>query len=157
MKKNNILPIIISCIFLVIGVFFIIKLSENSEYTRDINDDIYNIPNKKKEINEYIPAIVTDEDLVKTYFTKYTMLLFEDINKAYSLLSEKSRKERFQSLAAFKVTANALTKQYTELPKIEKYEISQKKETKIFKISDKSGNKYTFNIEAVMKYTVDIE
>ena len=85
------------------------------------------------------------------------MLLFEDINKAYSLLSEKSRKERFQSLAAFKVTANALTKQYTELPKIEKYEISQKKETKIFKISDKSGNKYTFNIEAVMKYTVDIE
>lgn len=158
-KNNRIITIAVILVFASIGAYFIISSRINNEYLPNYNlDDFYVIPNKKVGVNEYKAAQVNDEDMVRTYFNTYTMMLFEDINRAYTYVGEKTRKF-YPNIMSFRIIAGNLTKNFTELPQIDRYEISNEKDTnnQIIKVSDKTGHIYVFTVEAVMKYTVDFE
>ena len=102
-NKNLLVYIIIIAIMIFIGIYAIINNLIKSEYSPDYTlDDFYIIPNKKIEVNGYTVSTVNDEDMVNTYFNIYTLMLFEDIDKAYSKLNEDYRNKKYPDINSFK-------------------------------------------------------
>lgn len=158
-KNNRVVTFVIILIFAAIGIYFVVSSRIDVEYAPNNDvEDYYAIPNRKTGVNEYKPASVTEEDMVRTYFNSYVLLLVEDLPRAYAHLSEKSR-GFYPNSVAFRVLAANLTSNFTELPQIDRYEISKEKNAEIqtIKVSDTKGHIYVFTVEAVMKYTVDFE
>lgn len=156
-KNNRIVTICVIVVFVMIGVYVFISSNITKEHTPNYNlDDFYVLPKRKLGVNEYKPVQVSDEDMVKTYFNNYVICFLEDPDRAYSYLSANAKKI-YPTISAFKAHLSAITQNFTTLPEIDRYEYVSSKEAKVVKISDKSGYRYTFTIEAVMKYTVDFE
>ncbi len=154
-NKNLLVYIIIIAIMIFIGIYAIINNLIKSEYSPDYTlDDFYIIPNKKIEVNGYTVSTVNDEDMVNTYFNIYTLMLFEDIDKAYSKLNEDYRNKKYPDINSFKNYVSSITDNFTELPQISEYYIDNKDEKTVYKIIDKNGNKYIFVVTAVMEYEV---
>ncbi len=158
-KNNRVVTLAVILIFAAIGAYVVIGSRIHSEYVPNYQlEDFYIAPSRKMGINEYKPASVTDEDMVITYFNTFVVCLIEDMERAYGHLSEKGRK-LYPNMLSFRILVSNLTDGFTELPRIDSYEMSKDKDTdrQIIKISDKNGHIYVFTIEAVMKYTVDFE
>ena len=150
MNKNPIkYGIIIAVIILTfVGAYFIIsKLIEDNSL--DYEEFL-----KNYEVNEYISSYVSDEDMAKIYLNDYIHNMFYDVEKAYNLLDEEYRLEKFGSLDNFKIYVNNL--EYST------YVLSRyyKKDTNgyiIFGVYDKNGNFFAFKTKGVLQYTVFLD
>ena len=155
--KNKNLPvyIVIIAIMIFIGIYAIINNLIKSEYSPDYTlEDFYIVPDKKVEVNGYTVSTVSDEDMVNTYFNTYTLMLFEDIDKAYSKLNADYRTKKYPNIKSFNDYVANITNNFTELPQIKEYYIEKKEKETIYRIIDKNGNKYIFAVTAVMEYEV---
>ncbi len=157
MKKINIVSIVLIVVIFIIGGYFIISSRIDAKYEPNYTlDDYYKKPVKKVGVNNYTVSQVSNEDMVKTYFSAYTTSFFEDIEDAYIHLDSKE-KTKYKNIDEFKKKVGSLTKDFTILPKLKTYDINKEDDKVIYQMSDEVGNIYIFKIEAVMKYTVSFE
>lgn len=157
MKRQNIvIPILLIIIMLAYGAYLIISSHLSSNYEPNYLLEDYYVKPEKVKVNEYKIANVTKDDMVYTYFNTYVIMLFEDINKAYSKLDDVTQ-DKYPNVESFRQYVNGLTNNFTEIPRIDKYEYDRKDDIEIYRISDKNGNYYIFYVEAVMKYTISFE
>lgn len=157
MKKINIVSLVLIFIIIILGSYFIISSRIDAKYEPNYTlEDYYKKPIKKVGVNSYTVSQVSSEDMIKTYFSTYTSMLYEDIESAYSHL-DKKEKIKYPNLSFFKNKVSNLTKDFTELPKLKTYDIGKEDDKTIYKMSDEHGNVYIFKIEAVMKYTVSFQ
>lgn len=158
MKKNTFIALSISIIMIIVGMYILINRKIKVEYIPNYQlEDYYTSPTKNLNVNEYRVLKINDTDMIELYFTHYTTLFFDNISKAYSYLNEEAQLEQYPNLEVFKDKVSTLTNNFMEMPRIDRYEITNQKDKKIYTISDKNGNIYEFQVEAVMKYTVTLK
>ena len=150
MDKNPIkYGIIIATITLVfVGAYFIIsKLTEDNSLG-------YEEFLKNYEVNEYIASYVSDEDMARIYLNDYIHNMFYDVEKAYNLLDEEYRVEKFGSLDNFKVYVDSLEYSTYVLSRYYKKDIDG---YIIFGVYDRNGNFFAFKTKGVLQYTVYLD
>ena len=118
------------------------------------NDKTKNI--KQNNNNNYESSYVSEEKIGEMYFAKYVSLMQENSEKAYEMLDETYRVNRFSSKESFdkyiKDLGNLL---YTLTP--ETIEIFDENGIKVYAIKDKLDNMYIFKEKAIMNFTVQLD
>lgn len=173
-RKNNI------CIYLVYGKFeniadnynFMIVVDLiNNAYGVYLNDYIlkYNYLERNvrelkieddniqlNENNKYVSKDLSNQDMAQKYLNNYKEILFKDLEKAYNLLENKYREKRFENYNEF-IEYYDLRKMYIQRCKLQEYKVSDKESYTQYICIDNYNNYYIFNVEGVMKYTVQLD
>ena len=146
-QTKNII-IFISIILVFSGVYIILDKVFDSPV---VDTDIYL---KNYDVNECIPAYISDEDMAKIYLNEFVHTMYSDINKAYSLLDEEYKLKKFGNIENFQNYVNSLT--YTSY-KLDSYYLQKKGKYKIFGVYDTNGNVFIFKTNGVMQYKVYLD
>lgn len=109
---------------------------------------------KNYEVNEYIPTYVSDEEMARIYLNEYIYIMYSDTERAYQLLDEKYRKEKFGDIENFKNYIKTLN--YSTY-KVNKFYVDEKGGYKIYGVYDTNGNLFIFKTNGVMQYTVYLD
>ena len=124
--------------------------------------DENNLPNDKtKNINQnnnntYESSYITEQSIGEMYFAKYVTLMQDNSDKAYEMLDETYRANRFQNKETFDKYIKGLGNYiYTLTP--ESVDIFDSNGTKIYTINDQLGNVYIFKERAIMNFTVELD
>ena len=109
---------------------------------------------KNYEVNEYIAAYISDEDLTKIYLNEYVHIMYSDVERAYELLDTEYKEKKFGSLETFKEYVNGLT--YSNY-KLERFYVDTDGNYTIYGAFDTNGNIFIFKTNGVMQYTVYLD
>lgn len=140
--------IIFSITLVFVGTYFIIsKLTEDNSL--EYEDFL-----KNYEVNEYITSYVSDEDMARIYLNDYIHIMFSDVEKAYDLLDEKYRENKFGSLDSFKRYIDSLDYPTYVLSRYYKKDMDG---YIIFGVYDRNGNFFAFKTKGVLQYTVYLD
>jgi len=158
MKKNTIITLCIIFVIIMTGCYLIINSRIKAQYEPNyLLEDFYVKPERKMNVNEYKVVKVEENEMVEIYFNTYISLLLENFSLAYAYLDEESQLEQFPNLDSFRNKVSHITNSFSITPKIDRYDLKTEDDKKIYTISDKNGNIYEFQVDAVMKYTVSFK
>lgn len=134
---------------------FLIK----NNYNENMNEEDIKIEDKEVAFNGYnkfIKVKITDEYIVSEYFTDYKMKLLNNTEKAYNVLDEEYREEKYNSVEEFNkyIYDNKNKIKMAEIDKYQTTEIDGKKE---YICLDKDGKYYIFIPESLTKYKVILD
>lgn len=154
MKKNNdlnrFIPIIIigGAIILLFLAYSFLNKDETSKYKYG-----YVIQKSKYSNNEYIPILVSDEQMSRKYILDFLNTYYRDYKEAYNILDEEYRNETFGNYDKFK--------NYMEVHKftyeIDSYSVYGNGKYQYYDVYDKNGNRIIFKTSGVMQYSVMFE
>lgn len=156
MKNVNIPTIVIICVLVSIGAYFVISMQIRKTYTPTY-EKADEFTTQSVGVNEYKVVNVNTDDIVNMYFNTFMTLALEEPDKAYQKLDDIFRENRFPKLESFRSWIETLSDNYNSIPEVDKYDITSEDGMKVIRISDNKGNIFLFKIEAVMKYSVTIE
>lgn len=105
------------------------------------------------EYNRYTTQNITTEGIAQHYFSDFKLLIYYDIEEAFSLL-EADYKANFGSVEDFKDMVNEIDVQNME---IKDYAMINTDEDKKYVIMDNNDNVYNFIVKSANEYTVFIE
>lgn len=154
LKKNK--KIIIFCIVLIIFTFILLLISLKNESISEYNTENYQYLKKYKS-NEYVPAYVTEEDVVKIYLNEYKNNMLFDLESAFNSLNKEYREARFKDLEGYKDYINDIISLSTYSMEVDKYSVTSINGNKVFNIFDKSGNQYIIKEKSIMNYEVYLD
>lgn len=146
-EPNNVLIFAIILIVFTIGYIVIDKIldKEKNEY----NDFL-----KDYKVNEYIPVYISDEDMARIYLNDYAFIMKSDPERAYELLDEEYKTNKFSNYEEFRTHIRTLS--YTSYS-LDKYYVKGSGVEKIYGVYDKHGNLFVFKTNGVMQYTVYLD
>lgn len=147
MKKGyNITIIVIICIMLIFSVTLAIVIKKNAK------DDEFRVlkPNK---YNSYTRATIFEKDMASLYLIDFYKYIYNDIEKAYSLLDENFRQTKFPTLNLFKEYIKNLN--FTVL--VQSYKVEVVDNNYVFHITANPNVNFIFRTTGVMQYTVEIK
>lgn len=140
-----------------------------------VNDNNYNDTNKFKdyinkyenidanEYNKFEYNNIDDVTIINDYLSKYKDYLTTDIEKAYDLLSDDYKKEKFEDYSKYEKYINNHKRQLLTIS-FTKYKVTDKDDGKEYVCLDSNNNYYIFKETSIMNYklylddyTVDIE
>ena len=149
MNDNNVKKIVIIVIILLIfsGTYVLLKNFTNKKE----NQDIYL---KNYKVNEYINTYITDEEMARIYLNDYIRNMKYNVDKAYDLLDDKYKQEKFGNIENYKRYVNNL--KYTSYT-LTRYYKQQKNDTIIFGVYDNNDNLFIFKTNGVMQYKVYLD
>lgn len=156
MKKIDLPALVIIGVMLVLGTYFIALMKINKTYTRvDVLPDEF--VGESLGVNEYQVVNLTKEEILNLYFASFTTVMMENPSKAYLLLDDEYRRLYCPNLESFRAKIDNITDNYETIPVLDRYEIKEDNGLRIYTMSDKKGNIYTFKVEGAMKYTVSLQ
>lgn len=147
MKKGyNITIIVIICIMLIFSITLAIVIKKNAK------DDEFRVlkPNK---YNSYTRATIFEKDMASIYLIDFYKYIYNDIEKAYSLLDENFRQTKFPTLNLFKEYIKNLN--FTVL--VQSYKVEVVDNNYVFHITANPNVNFIFRTTGVMQYTVEIK
>lgn len=147
-NKNDIKFFIIISVVIIAFVFGLIYINNYKK-----GKDEYENYLRDYKVNEYIPANISDETMAKTYLADFTNLMLNDIRKAYNMLDEKYRSEKFGNFNSFETYVNNLSSSFI----LSKYYKYNKDGYLIFGVYDNNDNLYIFKTKGVMQYSVYLD
>lgn len=149
MNNNSVKNIVIIVIILLIfsGTYVLLKNFTNKKE----NQDIYL---KNYKVNEYINTYITDEEMARIYLNDYIRNMKYDIDKAYDLLDDEYRQEKFGTIENYKKYVNNL--KYTSYT-LTRYYKQERNDTIIFGVYDNHDNLFIFKTNGVMQYKVYLD
>lgn len=128
-------------------------------YSRDMKKEDVNIDGTIIEANDYNSHIKVDTsemNIVSQYFSEYRMKMLNYTEKAYELLDENYKDEKFGNYENFKnyVVNNQNKILYAS---INKYQIYENEGVKEYVCIDNNGKYYIFNEKTVIDYNVILD
>lgn len=123
----------------------------------DIDKNEVFVPTQKEkyEYNEFNIINVSDENLSKRYFFDYIDLILNDTMEAYKLLASEL-KSKYPNYEDFKKFVDANIDVFkTGMPK--SYKVLNFEGKKTYIVVDQFNNKYTFDTNAVLVYTIMLD
>lgn len=149
MNNNSVKNIVIIVIILLIfsGTYVLLKNFTNKKETQDIYLKNY-------KVNEYINTYITDEEMARIYLNDYIRNMKYDIDKAYDLLDDEYRQEKFGTIENYKKYVNNL--KYTSYT-LTRYYKQERNDTIIFGVYDNHDNLFIFKTNGVMQYKVYLD
>lgn len=147
MKKGyNITIIVIICIMLIFSVTLAIVIKKNAK------DDEFKVL-KANKYNSYTRATIFEKDMASIYLIDFFKYIYNDIEKAYSLLDENFRQTKFPTLNLFKEYIKNLN--FTVL--VQSYKVEVVDNNYVFHIMTNPNVNFIFRTTGVMQYTVEIK
>lgn len=147
MKKGyNITIIVIICIMLIFSVTLAIVIKKNAK------DDEFKVL-KANKYNSYTRATIFEKDMASIYLIDFFKYIYNDIEKAYSLLDENFRQTKFPTLNLFKEYIKNLN--FTVL--VQSYKVEVVDNNYVFHIMANPNVNFIFRTTGVMQYTVEIK
>lgn len=128
-----------------------------------LNNNATKIINSIKKIavepntNNKIKGItsISKERICSLYLSDYINYIYQDIDKAYSMISdEKKKEEEFSTLNNFKKYIDDNSDKITSVS--DRCLLTEKKNKRIYSVIDKNGNKYDFTENNILNYKVDM-
>lgn len=150
-KNKNIIIICISLIIFFLIIYLIFK--PKKEEFLFINNDNYL---KDYDINEIIPIYVSEEDIANKYLSEYVNFLLFNKEKAYNLLTESEKNNRFQTYDQFLYYIDKINTIKFKQAKVTKYSYKTYNDKKTLYVVDNSGNTFKFIENSLMDYKVEI-
>lgn len=151
MKKNNLLNSFVPIIIILIAIVVLIVIpkflsrDDSAKYKRD-----YIIAKTKYSTNEYIPILVSDEQMTKKYILDYLNATHLDIRDSYYLLDKEYRNNIFGNIDKYVKYVNIHNFTY----EIEKFSVYERGKYKYYDVYDINGNHFIFKTNGVMQYSV---
>lgn len=137
---------------------FKIENLEEKQYSNinqiDLKTDINKIENNGSNKMEY--TTVTDEQLSRIYYEQFSKLEIENPEKAYEILDEKYREERFPTIEDFKEYINNY-KDIIKTGAIAKYSRDIQNDYTECVLVDNYNNYYTLKETSIMNYTIMLD
>ena len=133
---------------------FLVLIHENVKMgltsTKKLLSLLLNTNNKIKGITS-----ISKERICSLYLSDYINYIYQDIDKAYNMISdEKKKEEEFSTLDNFKKYINDNSDKITSVS--DRCLLTEKKNKRIYSVIDKNGNKYDFTENNILNYKVDM-
>lgn len=151
MKKDNefqkFVPAIIIgvAVLALVGISKLLSKDNSAKYQR-----AYLIEKSEYSANEYIPILVSDEQMARKYMLDYLNYVQRNIKESYYLLDEDYRNETFGNIDKYIKYMNTYNFTY----ELEKYSVYERSDYKYYDIYDKNGNHVIFKTQGIMQYSV---
>lgn len=161
MKKIELLIITLE-IIVVIGLTILISLLGivNNEEEKNNNEQskttIIENGITYKTYNAVAYQFVSDAQMSSNYFNQYKTMLINSCEKAYELLDEAYKKEKFSNVNNFKEYIEK-NKEHIINSSLKTYSRTNYDNYNLYTIKDQYGNTYIFKETAVMDYTVQLD
>lgn len=144
--------IILFFVIIVLAVIYVPKL-----FDKDNSDNVDRFGNdfelkSKYGVNEYIPIMISDEQMAKKYLIDYINQIIYDINGSYKLLDKDYREERFGNAQIYIDYINSLNLSSSTL--VDRYAVDERTGYKYYYVYDKEGHLFIFKTKGVMQYEV---
>ena len=149
-KNKNGLLFALLAIVLCIVLLNVFKKKDSFEYELD-NDYL-----RDYEINEIVPVYVTDEEMAKKYLSEYVNLMLNRPDKAYELLSDNYKENKYTSLNEFKQYINNIFTTEFSNAIVVQYGYNYIDGNNCLVVEDKDGNRFKFIESSIMNYKVEI-
>lgn len=150
------------------GTYFIVRIDmENSTFLIEELGDTYqninqiNLETNLEEIkdngrNTFEFIEMSDEDTCRMYFSHFSKMQLENPEKAYQLLEENYKKERFEDLDDY-IKYIEERKQTIEEAVLAKYLVNYYDEYTEYVLVDNYDNSYTLKAKAMYDYTMTLD
>lgn len=156
MKSSTKIIIIISTAFILLGLYFWLSSNISNHYVTTYNiEDFYSIPDRRRQVNEYKNATVSDEEMAKKYFNAFILIIFENPQGSYNLIEEDYKEMKYPSYKSYESYLKTITKDFSVLPSVSKYKKDVINNKSAYVVLDSNENEYKFIIDGVMKYKVE--
>lgn len=143
---NNKRTIIICLIMLVLSLIIFFTFNKETTPRHD-----YEFPEiERYEINEIVYLYTPEEYVAKKYLAEYINLIDFNPQKAYELLDDEMKENKFTSYASFKYYVDNLNKSI----KVKEYGYKLENNKKNMYVIDMLGNTFIFREKSLMDYTV---
>ena len=147
--KNKFVITAILIVIVILAYYFIRDYrASKTIYQSRMDDEYISIP-KTYGVNEYVIVDVSNDTLIKNYFTDFKVSVQNDINESYSKLDEEYRNKKFSNIEDYKKYIQGLD---LNNAKPAKYNIISEGEYKIYIVYDNRNNLYIFKVKGVMQY-----
>lgn len=144
--KENKRTIIICLIMLVLALVIYFIFNRKTTPRHD-----YEFPEiERYEINEILYLYTPEEYVAKKYLSEYINLMDFYPEKAYELLDDEMKENKFASYDSFKYYIDSLNKSI----KVKEYGYKLEKSKKNMYVIDMLGNTFIFREKSLMDYTV---
>lgn len=128
------------------NAFNIEEISKNS-YDKKDSEDLEFLSISKNNYNEFLYTSLSDKSRAILYFNDFINKVYNDIDSAYNLISDDTVSNNFITIDKFKNFINS----YDSIS-MKEYSVSDNK----IAVKDNYGNEYIFNINSILKYSVNI-
>lgn len=152
-KKNY--KLIIVCIILIIIVVLYLfkdKVLFDKDNNYSVSDNII-----KYNSNQYMPVMVTEEDIIKIYFNEYKNNILFNKEVAFKSLNKDYREKRFGTYDKYVDYLNNNMGDSTYSAYVVKYNVNSIGGKKVYGCEDSSGYKYIFKENSIMNYEVYLD
>ena len=111
-KKNMVLVCILAVLIIVAVVLFVIQHDfslEKIDYIKKAEEGYAVNPTWETKVykdNEYIATTIPEGDLYQAYYRKYLQYMLYDQERAYEMLTENNKKNKFKTLDEYKKNDN---------------------------------------------------
>ena len=119
----------------------------------ELKNDIENIPIKGNNIFEYVRY--SDEDMALEYIKYYNELLKDNVEKAYSLLDQEYKNNKFPTIEKFKEYASE--KKVENDLNISEFSYTKEDNYQKYTIKDNYGYYYLIKETAIMEFSVQLD
>ncbi len=152
--KNKFVITAIFIVIIILAYYFIRDYrASKTLYQSRMDDEYISIP-KTYGVNEYVIVDVSNDTLVKNYFSNFKSIVQKDIDKSYLKLNEEYRNKRFSNIDDYKNYIRGLD---LNSAKPVKYNVISDGEYKIYIVYDNRNNFYAFKVKGVMQYTLYLD
>ena len=157
--KNKIKYLIV--ILLVVALFLIFYIWKQDKVDSSLGTEFKNYeeqyiaPKTRYECNEFSIINVTTNELLQMYFNDYKNAVLQEPEKAYNILQEQYREEKFGSFEEYKKYIEN-NKETITTATLESYQVKDE-ETNRYICIDQNGRYYIFDETAIMDYTVILD
>ena len=138
------------------STFMLEKLENNYQNINQINleTDIEQIQNNGH--NEIELITMSDEEVCRMYYKRFSKLEIENPKEAYELLDKKYKQERFPTYQDYENYLNAYQKTIKEGILL-KYEVNYHDDYMEYILVDTYQNSYTLQAKGVLDYTIKLD
>lgn len=138
------------------STFIIEPLEKKYQSINQINleTEIEEIPNDGN--NTFELKIMTDEEVCRMYYQRFSKLEIENTEEAYELLDKDYRQERFPSYQDYEKYVEAYQKTITE-GILSKYSVDYQDDYTEYVLVDTYQNSYTLRAKGVLDYTIKLD
>ena len=137
---------------------FTIETLENDKYSNinqiNLETDLEKIEDKGNNKIEYIT--VKNEDMCRIYYEQFSKLELENPERAYQLLDDEYKNERFSDFEEYKKYVDSY-KDVIETGALAKYSVDYKDDYTEYVLVDNYNNYYTLKETSVMNYTIKLD
>lgn len=152
LKKNKLYVIVVSSLVILGIICYILNQASKDKNITYVESGENISFLKKYEVNQFVPVYMTDEQMTTIYYNDYIQKMLYNREEAYNLLDKSFKKRYYPTFSDYNEYVESLLNKSPEFY-LNTVTLDKNKK-KTYYALDSNNYLYTFNVTAVMVYTV---